>query len=340
MTDPIYTLPQSHIATHPPKIRGTSRLMVLNKSDQTITHHRYFNLPQFLNPGDLLILNDTKVIKARLEARTASGGRRELLLLEQHTNFDPHIANALYHGKLTPGMDLIVSGHAIKVLETNDGVATIKSEKDLYQLASESGQVPLPPYLNRQPTPEDTSRYQTTFARVSGSVAAPTASLNFTPQIKDSLAQKGVHIAYLTLHVGLGTFRPIKVVDPSLHQMHQEYFSIPNETISLIRQTKSSGQKVIALGTTVTRALEYSSSTILNKEIHTHPIKGEADIFIYPGYKFEIIDGLLTNFHAPDSTVIQLTAAIAGENFLRTAYQTAIDQNYKFLSYGDSMLIL
>ena len=337
ISDYSYDLPEELIAQHPPKMRGTSRLLVLSKTNGEITHSKYGDLADFLSPGDLLVLNDTKVIKARLIAKNKGGKTRELLLLEDHHNTDFTRRKALYRGKLHASEILDVNGtnvHVEKILD--GGIAEVSSKTNLLDLADHEGSVPLPPYMHREATKEDTERYQTVFARDPGSVAAPTASLNFTKALEAKLGAKGIHIACLTLHVGLGTFLPIRTDNIEEHVMHSEYFEIPNETIQAIQSTKAGGGRVIALGTTVARTLEYAH-TQLDKN---HSVSGEADIFIYPGYEFKIVDALLTNFHAPKSTVLMLTAAFAGWDNLQQAYNEAIKEKYAFLSYGDSMLIL
>ena len=219
-----------------------------------------------------------------------------------------------------------------------DGIAQIKSDKDLLELAQEIGTVPLPPYMHREATALDIERYQTVWADDAGSVAAPTASLNMTAEALRSIEQKGVIVCYATLHVGLGTFLPIRVDDVTTHTMHKEFFVLPKETITSIRDAKKNNKRVFALGTTITRTLEYNGDFIASDEIAVDR-HGDADIFIYPGYSFKVIDGLITNFHAPRSTVLMLTAAFAGWNHLLPAYNHATAAQYSFLSYGDSMVI-
>lgn len=334
ISDFTYSLPEQLIATEPPEHRGQSRLLVLGRHKQQIVDDYYKNLPNYLKPGDLIVLNDTKVIKARLLAQNASGKQRELLLLEDHheTNFKKR--KCLYRGNIKAGEQLKVGASTVVVNEIiGGGIAEIESDVSLLDLAENNGTVPLPPYIHREATAKDTDRYQTVFAKNPGSVAAPTASLNFTDELKDQLKNNGVEIAYLTLHVGLGTFLPIRSDEVENHKMHSEYFEIPASTVSAIQKAK----RIIAIGTTVARTLEYS-----HQELKKPPknISGEADIFIYPGYDFKIIDGLVTNFHAPKSTVLMLAAAFADWDNLMQAYSHAIDNKYAFLSYGDSMLIL
>jgi S-adenosylmethionine:tRNA ribosyltransferase-isomerase len=292
-----------------------------------------------LEPGDLLVLNDTRVIKARLIATKDNGAKRELIILEKHgSDADWHTHKVMYRRKLAEGDHLMVGNANITVQEIlGDGLAIVRSSQDMLELADKFGQVPLPPYMHREATPMDTERYQTVWAKEQGSVAAPTASLNMTDEILQTLRDKGVQIAYLTLHVGLGTFMPIRTDNVEDHHMHEEYFEIPEATVRAFQTAKANGKRIVALGTTVTRTLEYAHTQLRETP---HDISGEADIFMYPGYEFKAIDGLLTNFHAPKSTVLMLTAAFAGWPLLNRAYEHAVKEQYHFLSYGDSMLIL
>jgi len=339
VSDYTYDLPERLIAQHPPKERGASRLLVLDRQTGQIAHRRYADLREYLNTGDVLVLNDTKVIKARLLARNAAGQPRELLLLEDHHNTDFTRRRALYRGKIRPGEELTVQDTPVVVEKVLDGgIAEISSHVNLLDLAEHAGSVPLPPYMHRNATAEDSKRYQTVFAKNAGSVAAPTASLNFTRELQHTLEQKGVHLVYLTLHVGLGTFLPIRSDEVEGHHMHSEYFEIPEKTVKTMQNARTNGGKIVALGTTVTRTLEFVADDILQSPARA--LTGEADIFIYPGYKFKLVNSLLTNFHAPKSTVLMLAAAFAGWDHLERAYQEAVKEKYAFLSYGDSMLIV
>jgi S-adenosylmethionine:tRNA ribosyltransferase-isomerase len=371
LKDYTYELPEDRIAAHPPKIRGTSRLLALNRKNGEITDSFYKNIADFFEKGDLLILNDTKVIKARLFATKENGAERELVILERHSfDSDWHKHKVMYRGKLKTGNKLFVKNSSPEEKNQNqnskaeivveeilgDGIAIVSSKADLRELCENFGTVPLPPYMRRDATPLDIERYQTVFAEEKGSVAAPTASLNMTEEILDSLRKKGVKIKYLTLHVGLGTFMPIRVEKIEEHKMHQEYFEIPAETAEEIRKTHQNGGRVFALGTTVARTLEYAHNAIFEKSLNGNSgnredlskvsknqngdLSGEADIFIFPGYEFKTIQGLITNFHAPKSTVLMLASAFAGWENLKNAYSHAIQNGeYKFLSYGDSMII-
>ena len=371
LEDYTYNLPENLIAAHPPKVRGASRLLALNRKTGEISDSFYRNVADFFEKGDVLILNDTKVIKARIFTQKESGVERELVILERHGGDDDwHTHKVMYRGKIKAGDVLTVKNSSEKITVEQilgDGLAIVSCEKDLREVCENFGTVPLPPYMRRDATALDIERYQTVFAEEKGSVAAPTASLNMTPEILETLRAKGVKICYLTLHVGLGTFMPIRVDNLEEHKMHQEYFEIPAETCAEIRKAKANGGRVFALGTTVARTLEYAGEEILAKKnemfasssikataseaegfereaqhedsSQDKKLRGEADIFIYPGYEFKIVDGLMTNFHAPKSTVLMLASAFASWEHLSKAYAHAVEQGYHFLSYGDSMII-
>lgn len=333
-----YELPEEVIAQHPPKVRGTTRLLALNRQTGEVTDSHYANLDEFLQPGDLIVLNDTKVMRSRVfTERKSDGHPRELVVLERH---DGDIDHVMYRGKLHEGEELIVKNVATdektediitiqKIL--GNGIATAKANRPLEEIAQDYGNVPLPPYMHRDAEPEDIERYQTVWAKDFGSAAAPTASLNMTKELLAKLEKKGIQIKYLTLHVGLGTFLPIRTDNVEEHQMHSEWFHIPDDTIKAIEDTKAAGHRVIAVGTTVTRTLEFWAKT--------GKTAGEDNIFIYPGFEFKVIDALVTNFHAPKSTVLMLTAAFAGWDNLKPAYDHAVKSGYKLLSYGDSCFI-
>ncbi|MBQ1528318.1 tRNA preQ1(34) S-adenosylmethionine ribosyltransferase-isomerase QueA [Candidatus Saccharibacteria bacterium] len=324
-----YDLPEERIAKFPPKERGSTRLCVLKRATGEIKDSFYRNLDEFLNAGDVIILNDTKVMQSRLFCELPDGRERELVVLEKHGEEEQRV---MYRGKLHEGDVLTVKGSSekVEVLKIlGNGIAEVSG--DLRGLAEKYGSVPLPPYLHREATEDDKKRYQTVWAKHMGSAAAPTASLNMTDELLARLREKGVKICYLTLHVGLGTFLPIRTDEVEAHKMHSEWFEIPEETLAAIAEAKKSGRRVVAVGTTVTRTLEYYAKT--GKK------SGEDDIFIYPGFKFEIVDALVTNFHAPKSTVLMLAAAFAGWENLHRAYDYCVSSGYNFLSYGDSMLI-
>lgn len=335
-----YELPPERIAQRPPEVRGQSRLLIVDRASGELVDRRYADLVEYLQSGDVCVLNETRVLPARLVAKLPDGRARELMLTERHARELP-VGQALvvYRGKLRVGDELRVGEDVIVVKEILDGgQAIVASAHPLTAIASRHGATPLPPYIRREATAEDKARYQTVFAASEGSVAAPTASLNLTDELLNKLRARGVQVVTLTLHVGRGTFLPIRTDDVSSHKMHEEYFEIPSSTVATIRAAKREHQRIVAVGTTVTRALEYAAEDILGA--HDASIAGEADIFIHPGYDFKLVDVLLTNFHAPDSTVIQLAAAFAGEGLLKQAYEHALALGYRFLSYGDSMLIV
>ena len=334
-----YELAEERIAKYPPSERGSTRLLVLDRHSGALEHTSYATLDAFLQQGDLLVLNNTRVIRARLFACKTTGAKIELMLLEKHQEEQNLV---LYRGKLKKGDKLVVHDHELLVTELVDyGIARIAicGERSLSDLFERFGGVPIPPYLKREAEEVDRERYQTVFAELPGSVAAPTASLNMTSELLDKLRHKGVDVVALTLHVGLGTFLPVRVDSLEEHVMHREFYSIPPVCAEKIRRAKSAGGRVVAVGTTVTRALEHAGERLETFE-GDEPLRGEADIFIYPGYQFRIIDRLLTNFHAPRSTVLMLTAAFAGPDKLRNAYREALAEGYSFLSYGDSMFIV
>ncbi len=329
VSDYNYDLPEERIAKFPPEERGSTRLLVLDRNTGLIQDSHYRDLADFLNPGDVLILNDTRVMQSRLFCHLPDGRKRELVVLEKHGN-DPQ--RVMYRGKLHDGDVLEVENQKITIVKIlGNGIAEVLSEIPLAELAEKYGTVPLPPYLHRDAEESDKKRYQTVWAKEMGSAAAPTASLNMTEELLEKLKQKGIIIKYLTLHVGLGTFLPIRTDEVEGHKMHSEWFHIPEDTITAIKKVKNQNHRVVALGTTVARTLEYYGKT--------GKTEGEDDIFIYPGFKFTVIDALLTNFHAPKSTVLMLASAFAGWDHLKNAYTHAVDKKYNFLSYGDSMLI-
>ena len=332
--DYTYDLPENRIAKFPPKKRGSTRLLVLDKHTGAITDSYYKNLADFLNSDDVLILNDTRVMQSRLVCTLPDGRKRELVVLERH-GLEPQ--RVMYRGKLHDGDKIVLNRDGERLVQSptitikhilGNGIAEVESDAPLAELAEKFGTVPLPPYLHRDATADDKKRYQTVWAKHMGSAAAPTASLNMTDELLDKLRQKGVTVKYLTLHVGLGTFLPMRTDQVEDHKMHSEWFHIPADTLDAINHKKG---RVVALGTTVARTLEYYAKT--------GKTEGEDDIFIYPGFEFQLVDALITNFHAPKSTVLMLAAAFAGWDNLKTAYEHAIAAEYNFLSYGDSMLI-
>lgn len=335
-----YYLPPDRIALYPPRQRGQAKLLVLYRQTGEIEHRSYEQIVDYLSAGDVVVLNNTKVIKARLIVRKSDGRKMELLLLERHGEDDHWCQQAIFRGKLRAGEELEINNSQIMVLRiSNQGIADLEAKEDLYQLAQKYGEIPLPPYLHRKAGTTDRYRYQTVFAKKVGSVAAPTASLNMTKELIRRLEQAGIKIVFVTLHVGLGTFMPIKTIRIEDHRMHQEYFSVPKNTVKQIRRAKLEGKRIVAVGTTSARTLEFAADKLLSGR-KVEATAGEADIFIYPGFRFRVVDALVTNYHAPKTTVLMLAAAFAGWEYLEKAYQEALAHDYKFLSYGDSMLIL
>ncbi len=334
-----YDLPEELIAYHPSPKREESRLLVLHRRSGKIEHRQRFReILAYLRPGDLLVLNDTRVFPARLPGRKETGGRVEILLLQLPEPGKP--VPALYRGKkLLPGYRVIFSEKlSARVLEKHpDGKLEILLEgpEDLLSAIKEVGKVPLPPYIKREPAQEDLFRYQTVYARKEGSVAAPTAGLHFSEELLKEVTLRGIKTAFLTLHVGYGTFSPVKSPDIRAHKLHEEYVEIPEETVRAVEETRSRGGRVIAVGTTTVRALEWAA--LSGKLI---PRSGWCDLYIYPGFTFRVVEAMITNFHLPGSSLLILVSAFAGRRLILSAYQEAIRHRYRFFSYGDAMLIL
>jgi S-adenosylmethionine:tRNA ribosyltransferase-isomerase len=331
-----FYLPEELIAQFPTKTRSESRLLRLNGESGLIEDQLFREIPQFLESGDLLVFNNTKVIKARLHGKKETGGEIEALI---ERVIDDHHVLAHIRSSKSPksGAKLIFCDKfEAEVLDRDDDLFRLKINHSLpiLELLNLHGSLPLPPYIHHQAGEFDEERYQTVYAQIPGAVAAPTAGLHFDNDILNALKSKGINIAYLTLHVGAGTFQPVRVDDIADHKMHSELFHIPEETVSLILETQSKGKKVTAVGTTALRALE-SAAKLESLKAGS----GETDIFITPGYQFQIVDRLLTNFHLPKSTLMMLVSAFAGIENIKRAYQFAIHQKYRFFSYGDAMLI-
>jgi S-adenosylmethionine:tRNA ribosyltransferase-isomerase len=332
-----FDLPGELIAQHPTTERTASRLLQL--ADGALVDHRFGDLPQLLQPGDLLVFNDTRVIRARLFGRKQSGGRIEVLI---ERIVDPQHAVAQLRASKSPQpgsrilledtIELVVRGRSGEQVEFF--VLELVGEGDLWRLIEQHGRLPLPPYIQHAASAADEARYQTVFARCPGAVAAPTAGLHFDAALLARLAEGGIEVAWLTLHVGAGTFRPVRVHRISEHRMHAERFEIPPATVAAIARTHARGGKVIAVGTTSLRALEAAAA---NGELRAGA--AETDIFITPGYEFRVVDRLITNFHLPKSTLLMLVSAFAGVDTIRGAYDHAIRQRYRFFSYGDAMLL-
>ena len=328
-----FLLPEDLIAKRPLKERTGSRLLVLHR-DGTAEHKRFSDLPSYLDKGDMLILNNTKVFPARLTGFKKNGGRVEILLIRDKGD---DIWEILSRGKFSGTLKV---SDELQAEVWNGQTAHFQYAGNFSDIIWKYGKMPLPPYIRRSPDESDKLTYQTVFAREEGSIAAPTAGLHFNERLLGEISARGVSVRELTLHVGIGTFRPIRTEYVEEHSMDTEYFEMDRELISAIRETRASGRKVISVGTTATRALEGYVSGCCTAVSKNGRLRGKTDIFIYPGYPFKVIDSLVTNFHLPRSTPLMLASALAGWKNLANAYQDAINRKYRFLSYGDAMLIL
>ena len=340
-----YNLPEELIAQVPAQKRDHSKMMVLNRCDNTVHHHVFKDIVDLIEPNSVLILNNTRVIPARLYGeKEGTGAKIEIFLLKE---LEPHKWEALVKPSKRVKSETIVKVAdelSVKVLAEaeDDGkwFVELLYEGDIYEILSKVGNVPLPPYIERKMTPEelkklDYERYQTVFAQKEGSVAAPTAGLHFTTEVLEALKAKGVEVGYVTLNVGLGTFRPVKCENILEHKMDSETFEISKETAELINRAKAEGKKLIAVGTTSVRTLE----TAFQQFGEIKECKSASTLFIYPPYEFKVVDKLITNFHLPKSTLLMLVSALAGKDFIMNSYQEAIDNKYRFYSYGDCMFI-
>lgn len=333
-----YYLPEELIAQTPLEKRDESRLLVLDKQNGNIYHKKFYNIIDYLNPGDTLVLNDTKVIPARIIGiKEETNAVIELLLLKNtDSNYWESLAKPAKRvkiGTIISFGDGLLKAKCIKVLEDGIRIFELIYDGILYEILDKLGTMPLPPYIHEKL--DDQSRYQTVYAKNVGSAAAPTAGLHFTSDLLEKIKAKGVNIAYVTLHVGLGTFRPVNVSDVTKHKMHSEYYELNKENAALINETKNKGGKIVVVGTTTVRVLE----TVMSKYGELKPCSGFTDIFIYPGYKYKIVDNLITNFHLPKSTLIMLVSALAGKDKIMEAYNKAVQEKYRFFSFGDAMFI-
>lgn len=333
-----YELPEELIAQEPLSDRASSRLMILDRTSGAIVHKHFYDIVDELREGDCLILNDTKVIPARLYGhKEDTGGAIEFLLLHKHTLDEWEVI--LKPGRRAkPGARFVFGDGELKaeILDiVNDGNRLVRFEYDgvFEEILDRLGEMPLPHYIKKQLSDRD--RYQTVYAKNTGSAAAPTAGLHFTPELLEKIKAKGVRLGYVTLHVGLGTFRPVKADEITNHKMHSEFFILPQEVADLVNQTKAAGGRVISVGTTATRTLE----TVGMDGFPLSAKTGWTDIFIYPGKEFHVIDGLITNFHLPESTLIMLVSALAGRENVLHAYEIAVKERYRFFSFGDAMFI-
>ncbi|MDP4152983.1 MAG: tRNA preQ1(34) S-adenosylmethionine ribosyltransferase-isomerase QueA [Bacillota bacterium] len=333
-----FDLPERLIAQTPIKNRDESRLLILDRNKDTFEHRHFKDITEYLKPGDVLVLNDSKVLPARIFGeRSGTGAHVEFVLLK-------HRENDVWECLVKPGRraktgDRFTFGERLSceivdIIEEGIRLAKFSYEGSFYEILDEIGNMPLPPYIKEKL--EDKSRYQTVYARELGSAAAPTAGLHFTPELLKRISDMGVEIVYVTLHVGLGTFRPVKAHKVENHQMHSEYYTVPQATADAVNAAKAEGRRVIAVGTTSCRTLESAADK------KGHIVSGGADthIFIYPGYDFRILDGLITNFHLPESTLIMLVSALAGRDRILKAYSEAVRLEYRFFSFGDAMFII
>lgn len=337
-SDFYYDLPKELIAQTPVEPRDSSRLLILGRNNGEIEHKHFYDIIEYLHEGDLLVVNDSRVLPARIFGiKEKTGARVEFLLLKQisgnkwETLCKPG-KKAKEGTKFTFG-DGLLKATVVEVKDDGNRVVDFECDENFFAALDKIGQMPLPPYITEEL--KDKERYQTVYSHELGSAAAPTAGLHFTKELMDRIREKGINIANVTLHVGLGTFRPVKVDDVTNHKMHSEHYEVPEETAKLIKQTKENGGRVIAVGTTSCRTLE-SVATQYGEII---ACDGFTDIFIYPGYKFKVLDGLITNFHLPESTLIMLVSAFAGFDNVMNAYKNAVDEKYRFFSFGDAMFI-
>ncbi len=342
-SDFYYDLPQEQIAQHPADKRDHSRLMVIDRKSGEIQHKHFYDILDYLNEGDVLVINDSKVIPARLygHAEGREEARLELLLLRQHELDE-------WECLVKPGKRARIGSRAVfgegmlrtevtDIVEEGNRIIRFEYDKskysNIYEVLSIVGTMPLPPYITEQLG--DNSRYQTVYAREEGSAAAPTAGLHFTPELLDAIRAKGVKIAPVMLHVGLGTFRPVKAERVDEHIMHTEFFSVSEESANIINSAKAAGGRLICVGTTSCRTIE----SVAEEDGRIPPMSGDTGIFIYPGYKFKAVDALITNFHLPESTLLMLVSAFYDKEKIMSAYKTAVDEKYRFFSFGDAMFI-
>ena len=334
-----YDLPQELIAQDPLEDRSSSRLLVLDKKTGETQHHTFREIVNYLNPGDCLVINDTKVIPARLiGAKEETGAKIEVLLLKRKQN-DVWETLVKPGRKAKPGTrisfgDGLLKGEVIDVVDEGNRLIRFEYDGIFEEILDRLGQMPLPPYITHQL--KDKDRYNTVYAAHEGSAAAPTAGLHFTPELLEEIGRKGVAIARVTLHVGLGTFRPVKVDDVENHHMHSEFYMIDEEAAEKINGAKARGGRVICVGTTSCRTIESAA----DENGRLKACSGWTEIFIYPGYTFKVLDGLITNFHLPESTLIMLVSALAGREHVLAAYEEAVRERYRFFSFGDAMLII
>ena len=333
-----FDLPEELIAQDPLTDRSSSRLLVLDKESGRVEHHIFKDIIHYLEPGDCLVLNNTKVIPARLIGhKEDTGAAIEVLLLK-------HLEDGTWETLVKPGKkarpgarivfgDGLLTAEVVDIMEEGNRKIRFEYEGVFEEILDQLGEMPLPPYITHKL--QDKNRYQTVYAKYEGSAAAPTAGLHFTPELLEALEKKGVKLAYVTLHVGLGTFRPVKEDNLLNHHMHTEYYQVSAEAAEMINSTKARGNRVICVGTTSCRTIESAA----DEKGHLEESSGDTSIFIYPGYQFKVLDGLITNFHLPESTLVMLVSALAGREHVLAAYEEAIKERYRFFSFGDAMFI-
>jgi len=327
-----YNLPPELIAKYPLKERSASRLLRLDRSTGALTHRQFQDVVSMLNPEDLLVCNNTRVIPARLWGQKATGGRIEVLVERVLDTFT--ISAQIRASKSPKPGSILFLGFPVEVIRRENELFILQAREPILPLIESFGEIPIPPYFQRKPDANDRDRYQTIYALHKGSVAAPTAGLHFDENVLGKLKQKGVAIEYLTLHVGAGTFAPVRVQNITEHRMHKEYIEVSVSLVKKIKDTKEKGGRVIAVGTTSARSLE---TACLSGDLQ--PYQGDTDIFIYPGFQFRCIDALITNFHLPASTLMMLVSAFGGFQHIKNAYEVAVKEKYRFYSYGDAMWI-
>ncbi|PIZ84942.1 MAG: tRNA preQ1(34) S-adenosylmethionine ribosyltransferase-isomerase QueA [Candidatus Omnitrophica bacterium CG_4_10_14_0_2_um_filter_44_9] len=340
LSDFDYVLPSGLIAQYPAYRRGSSRLFVINRPTRRFEHHRFFDIVNFLSKGDLLVLNDTKVLRARLLGRRHSGGKVEVLLLApQDKSYRRYRALIKPLSRLRKDEELLFDkGFSCRLTDPKEKIVEFQDARGP-EVMEKIGLLPLPPYIERSPTLLDRRRYQTVFAKNEGAVAAPTAGLHFSKGLLVRLKEKGVEAAALTLHVNYATFSPVRSQDIRGHHMMPEYYEIPGETVARVRQAKKNRKRVVAVGTTVCKALEGRASDIL-ADGGAFDLRGESRLFIYPTFSFKVVDSLITNFHLPRTSLLMLVSAFAGGDLISEAYREAVLKKYRFYSYGDVMLIV
>ncbi len=336
-----FELPDELIARYPQPERSASRLLCLNGTTGTVAHESFKNIVAHIRPGDLLIFNDTRVIPARMLGEKVSGGKVEVLverIIDEHRV----LAHLRSNRSPKPGAKMILEGAVeVEMIGRQDALFELQfnTKEPVLNVLEQYGHMPLPPYIDRPDEDSDRERYQTVYNKKPGAVAAPTAGLHFDESILNQLREKGAEFAYVTLHVGAGTFQPVRVDNIEEHHMHSEYAEVPEETIAAIEATRARGGRVIAVGTTSVRSLESAAQAAKQKGEPLQPFFSDTDIFIYPGYEFQVVDAMITNFHLPESTLIMLVSAFAGREHVLAAYAAAVQERYRFFSYGDAMFV-